>query len=366
MKRLCSVLFVLLLLSSCAPHSFSLKEIKDLEPYSDKIDNLYRFYPDFVDSFIPSDDYGKVYPYIGTTADIPHYGNVPIYGLCTADGGIVCDPVYRYGETITVGEYRFYVMADFSRITPSASSPYEHEGRINKILIRDDGRCSRRLEGMPYISVNGNYLQLLIGENEYQYLDTDLNPYTGPLTPQTSATAYPSEFYGICPCCEQTTKLDCITPLFESSESYCYLHEKRLDGHFAFISLNGELLETVPHPGQALHIAYLSPAFVFGSHQDTQSEKYAGVAFLWRRDIKEYVEIPAANSIQWLYDDLFMLSRYDQQTNTVMLFDLSDSTCSAYDQIFHNGADIHFAIDGNIGRTFVGGQELFTVRLHID
>jgi hypothetical protein len=60
-----------------------------LEPYTPGELNKRR-YAEFVAELIPRDDYGAIYPFVGVGSD---YGG-ETYGLCTADGTIICDAVY--------------------------------------------------------------------------------------------------------------------------------------------------------------------------------------------------------------------------------------------------------------------------------
>ena len=68
---------------------------EDFSDYTEK--ELSRWYPEYTDHLIPSEEYGELIPFAG---NINYYENVemdnltPLYGLCTTDGKIVVDAVY--------------------------------------------------------------------------------------------------------------------------------------------------------------------------------------------------------------------------------------------------------------------------------
>ena len=267
MKRMFCLLMLLSLLSSCAPPSFSLSEIKPLEPYTDDTEKYYRFYPDYIDAFIPSDKYGKVYPFVAESADFGNYGGeLFLYGLCTADGGIVCDPVYRYYDCIRLREHLFYIMM-IPGVAPDPNDPYNHIGQNRYVLIRDDGRYCRTLVGTPSIMVNGDYIQLQIGTLDFQFLDAQLKLYTGFVLPKWPSRYPDLRYYGTCPGCNQSVTLTSITQLHDMEESYAFMHNYRLDDKVSFLTLDGQLIATVPYPGIDLYSAELTPHYAFGTCQ---------------------------------------------------------------------------------------------------
>lgn len=110
MKRALSILLAALaLLCSCESRdgpsvavgdgdTFMLSHLPDIGEYTDT-PAPERWYDDYTDSFIPSDGYGELIPYRGKGTYLR-----PRYGLCTADGIIVTDPIYT-GITDIDGEY---------------------------------------------------------------------------------------------------------------------------------------------------------------------------------------------------------------------------------------------------------------------
>ena len=77
---------------------FELPELPEIGEY-DAV-TVKRISPDYIDHFTPSDDYGMLYPYAAAPrAFAPdydeEYGKHDFqYGLCTADGTVVTDPIY--------------------------------------------------------------------------------------------------------------------------------------------------------------------------------------------------------------------------------------------------------------------------------
>lgn len=78
--------------------TFMLSHLPDIGEYSETPAPA-RWYDDYTDSFIPSEEYGPLIPYRGAGTLL-----LPRYGLCTADGVIVTDPVYTEITDID-GEY---------------------------------------------------------------------------------------------------------------------------------------------------------------------------------------------------------------------------------------------------------------------
>jgi len=65
-------------------------------PYKRINDEIYtRLSADFLSYLIPSDDYGALVPYVGECFGMAEDDYFAMYGLCTKDGMIVTDPVYR-------------------------------------------------------------------------------------------------------------------------------------------------------------------------------------------------------------------------------------------------------------------------------
>ncbi len=367
MKRLAVVALVLLLLCGCSPSSFQVSEIKDLPPHQS--DERYeRFYPTYVDTFIPSEDYGAVYPYIGQSYQFGSYlGTTYFYGLCTADGRIVCDPVYRYADTLRLGEHLFYVMI-LSGVTPDPDSPYEHLGQDRFLLIRSDGRYCRTLDGMPYLVTNGDYIQLQIGTGHvtFAYLDANLNWYNGSLTPKRHPD-YPNyTYYGICPGCQQSISSQHIARLPHADNPYAFIHQNRHQNQCTLLSLDGQLLATFPIPGQSLYSVDMTSRFLFGTCKKDDTQEYAPTAFIYDRDSGQFADIPSASSVQWLYDDVFLLVFAEDNALRHTLLDLSESNPTPYDMVCYGGDTILFTVRDGIGRTLVDGQEIIRLRLTSD
>jgi hypothetical protein len=60
-----------------------------------------RFFPETTLDLTARDDYGPLYPYLGRMWYDPYMGTPrPLYGLCTAGGKVVVDPVYAYAERL--------------------------------------------------------------------------------------------------------------------------------------------------------------------------------------------------------------------------------------------------------------------------
>ena len=80
---------------------FMLKVLPDEVSLPNQGEKVQRINPSFTDTLVPSDEYGKLIPYIGGYYQYKSTGvgeskvlYAPVYGLSTADGRTVTDPVY--------------------------------------------------------------------------------------------------------------------------------------------------------------------------------------------------------------------------------------------------------------------------------
>ncbi|MCL1974774.1 MAG: WG repeat-containing protein [Firmicutes bacterium] len=86
-----------------------------LAPYTPPLEPVH-YYGGSVGEFIPSDEYGKVYPYIGKIQEAKPNGEgywFPescLYGFVDEKGQIICDPVYNSVTLLTYGDKAAYVI----------------------------------------------------------------------------------------------------------------------------------------------------------------------------------------------------------------------------------------------------------------
>jgi hypothetical protein len=131
-KPLCALL-ALLFLTACAPappapeltpvaspspssivNSFfpDVDALPPLEPFTFG-EKYTQYYPETPREFFPRADYGEIFPYIGgelwVTTDGYRYRLDYLYGFCTADGKILCEPVFTGVYTYQYGGGVYYV-----------------------------------------------------------------------------------------------------------------------------------------------------------------------------------------------------------------------------------------------------------------
>ncbi len=355
MKKLLCLLLLLPVLASCAPTSFSVREIKDLEPYTDNTENAYRFYPDYVDSFIPSEDYGKVYPYIGEALSFDYGFDRTLFGFCTQDGGIVCDPVYQYSSTFTTDEYTYYIM----------TSPHPTQQRTT--IIRDDGRAACTLEEDRSFSfrVNGSYLQYSAWQDDvlvYRFLTPDLQPAEQALTPDTSLSpnTSPPGYSGNCPICNQFFYSGSrYATVHGYDESYAYFHTNQTSDKVDIFSPSGNIQFSIPLDSGARSLT-ITPDIVFGYRQH-------GSSFLYDRHNEEFFTLPVeSTSLDVLSDNyLQMISYTAGEKNRKYLYDVSDGTLTEQEHILYiNGCLI--TLHNGVSRVTRDGQDILRLRLLVD
>ena len=67
------------------------------------------FYDKPLDEFMPSEEYGRIYPYLGS-GEMVEWGAVYQYGLCTEKGEIITAPIYSAPILLGFGEERAYLL----------------------------------------------------------------------------------------------------------------------------------------------------------------------------------------------------------------------------------------------------------------
>ena len=117
---------------------FELPELPEIGEY-DAV-TVKRISPDYIDHFTPSDDYGILYPYASAPRrfapdyDEEYWEHDFQYGLCTADGTVVTDPIYSEIE----GQNGYYLLWQYA---PDAENYYA----AKCFCIPADGSSVRQL-----------------------------------------------------------------------------------------------------------------------------------------------------------------------------------------------------------------------------
>jgi hypothetical protein len=167
--------------------------LPELPPF--ELDEIYtRRYPYLVTDVIPGDDYGELYPYFGSIGIRENYGTFPIFGFCTADGEIICDPVFSYvndrvvdGKLVYIAQKRTgtrteYYMGEFGYLQHDVSLDIDkayvvaHDGSFaseydiawfsneDVIIVCRDGKWGS-------IDHNGNTLVPCVYDQPFHYND---------------------------------------------------------------------------------------------------------------------------------------------------------------------------------------------------
>ena len=76
-----------------------------LEPYTAPQNQYTRRSEEFMDTLCPADDYGNLIPFPGRAVSSDWMGDVWLYGLVTARGEIVVDPVYSDAYQLSWYDY---------------------------------------------------------------------------------------------------------------------------------------------------------------------------------------------------------------------------------------------------------------------
>ena len=161
MKLLPAILMIIML-TSCAPTSTPTQTpptsvpVLEVQMQWDSPDAAYSaipageepryFYEKPLDTFVPSEEYGRVYLYAGDQRVTDFY-SVPrlfsVFGLCTADGQIITAPIYTadiYNTCFGRGEEQLYVLYEGTREVHFEGFEEAHMGIERVWLIDQRGR----------------------------------------------------------------------------------------------------------------------------------------------------------------------------------------------------------------------------------
>lgn len=152
--------FIILFASACKeeemPPFFALNSV-DTPAAVASDEKVNRYNADYTDSFTPSTEYGKLIPFVGDvliykSADAENTETVtkPVYGLCTASGAVVVDPVYDNVFVHSLNGITLYEILIGSDSRDLAEK---------RLLIPDDGSWLTELSKEQRVSeISGNGL----------------------------------------------------------------------------------------------------------------------------------------------------------------------------------------------------------------
>jgi hypothetical protein len=83
--------------------------LPELSPFT--LEEIYaRWYDETPSELLPRGDYGDIYPFVGALGYEYGYYSADIYGLCTADGKIICNPVFMSPRCYSFDGEEVYVL----------------------------------------------------------------------------------------------------------------------------------------------------------------------------------------------------------------------------------------------------------------
>ena len=106
------------------------------------------YYEKPLDSFIPSEEYGRIYPYLGS-GEMVEWEAVYQYGLCTENGEIITAPIYSAPQMLGFGDKRAYLLCTVNDMIVGMSR--HHEGPTSGILVGLDGSWVEYFEDMAFL-----------------------------------------------------------------------------------------------------------------------------------------------------------------------------------------------------------------------
>lgn len=221
-----------------------------------------RIYDEYKMEFLPSDDYGKILPFVGkakvyNTSDEEDYNTSEVYmtyGFCTTDGRIITDPssdiAYVYHDCSKDG-FGYYCLV-----------PDSESGR--SVLIPDDGTWALELEENSWISyVNGGYIAVDFF-TDYEASLTKIYDYSGNFLKEFENDG--ATLYGI------------------SNGLFLFVKYSDIDLSYSFLNLEGE---TVFGP--------YSEAFDFNKYGITAVSDFNGDSYLMDIYGNRLTDVPYKN-----------------------------------------------------------------------
>lgn len=125
---------------------FKLENDPTLSFYKQSKEIVGRYNSDYTDKFKASNSYGEIMPFMGKylTYSTTNNGEIksvtnPLYGICTEDGRVIVDPVYKSVEQVKLADgTQFYIFRVDSKSTTRADS---------YIIIGHDGSWMTEIQG---------------------------------------------------------------------------------------------------------------------------------------------------------------------------------------------------------------------------
>ena len=124
------------------------------------------FYDKPLDAFVPSEDYGKVYPYAGEMQTVLDQNGMPEYfmtfGLCTGDGTIITAPIYTMGAAFNhygIGDQWVYLFLEGAHDVEytQGESHYSYRTVEKTHIIHSQGHWMETVEGFDFPNLEYDY-----------------------------------------------------------------------------------------------------------------------------------------------------------------------------------------------------------------
>ena len=142
-----------------------------LEPYQPSTGTYTLFEPySGSGTLLPRDDYGPLLPYVGTVAEVDNYivDKLPLYGLVTADGRVVTDPVYADIQA----QSDFLVLYRGAEDGTSGSDTWAG-GTYHRTLAAPDGSWVREFDGYLTGDANAGLIVSCTADGSLTFWNTD-------------------------------------------------------------------------------------------------------------------------------------------------------------------------------------------------
>ncbi|MCL2495956.1 MAG: WG repeat-containing protein [Clostridiales bacterium] len=124
-----------------------------------------RYYSGAVGDFIPSNDYGRVYPYIGQVQEAKEnsegywFPDSCLYGFVDERGRIICDPVYSSVKLLTFEDKAAYVVrkTSFTQGVTTNYLDYKNDSDSTDYFAWGEDIRQKQVEYYAIVSLDGSF-----------------------------------------------------------------------------------------------------------------------------------------------------------------------------------------------------------------
>lgn len=143
-------------------YQVELPRTAEIQPF-DRTDEAVYFYDAPLTEFVPSEDFGELFLYMGEGTSVKYWSLLDLYGFCDKDGKIITEPLYSIPSIVEREGKEYYLVCPINEPSKKEEVTHtygEHESYTYiktvypGLLIAKDGTSATHVED---IDIEGNY-----------------------------------------------------------------------------------------------------------------------------------------------------------------------------------------------------------------